>query len=230
MAKARQSTRDAVPRSVQVQLSRLFGETSNEAKATARSSAEWKRTLRHVLSDLERYLDENVSTDEVHRFMLATGLWAARESLKEKEFWPGYAEGVTRFALLLLGDYPDHRKQRLKGKRKGHYNLKRLRTVVYAQTHEQKVKALFAASSIGLPKMSSEPVKLWRRYVAQTQSPTYRQFLQWFRKNHPEDYAASTVRGLTLGSADGPFGLRMCNCLRRPAADQNVRPQWHCSR
>ena len=122
--------------------------------------------------------------------MLATGLWAAEESLKEDDFWPGYTEGITRFALLLLGDYPDHRKQRLKGKRKSHYNLKNLRSIAYVQSHEQKAKTLFAASAFGLPKLSSDPLKYWREYVAQTSSPSYRQFLQWFRKHHPKDYAS----------------------------------------
>src|SRR5712692_10495523 len=190
MAKAHDTALTPVPRSVQVQLARLFGEASNEAKATSRRQTDWKRTLRRVLAELERYLDENVTTDEVHRFMLATGLWAAKESLKEKDFWPGYAEGITRFALILLGDYPDHRKQRLYGKRKNHYGLRRLRTLVYAQTHEQKVKTLLATSTFGLPKLSTKPIKLWREYGAQVHSPSYRQFLQWFRKNHPNDYAA----------------------------------------
>jgi len=122
--------------------------------------------------------------------MLATGLWAARESLKEKDFWPGYAEGITRFALTLLGDYPDHRKQRLHGKRKHHYSLERFRSLIYAQTHEQKVKTLFATSTFGLPKLSTKPMEFWRQYRAQVRSPSYRQFLQWFRKNHPNDYAA----------------------------------------
>ena len=190
MAKARTPSRTPVPRSVQNQLARLFGEASREAKSTSRSPSEWKRTLRHVLADLERYLDENVATDEMHRFMLATGLWAAGESLKDKDFWPGYAEGVTRFALTLLGDYPDHRKQRLHGKRKRHYGLKRFRSLVYGQTHEQKVKTLLATSKFGLPKLSTKPIELWREYAARVHSPSYRQFLQWFRKNYPNDYAA----------------------------------------
>lgn len=190
MAVTRRTVRNPVPRSMQVQLARLFGEVSNEAKATSRSAVEWRRTLRRVLADLERYLDENVTTDEMHRFMLATGLWAAKESLKEKDFWPGYVEGITRFALVLLGDYPDHRKQRLRGKHKSHYSLKRLRSVIYAQTHEQKVKTVFATSTFGLPKLSTKPIELWRHYAARLHSPSYRQFLQWFRKNHPSDYAA----------------------------------------
>ncbi len=175
---------------MQIQMARLFGDASNDAKATSRSAAEWKRVLRRVLTELDRYLDENVTTDEMHRFMLETGLWAAGESLKEDDFWPGYVEGLTRFALTLLGDYPDHRKQRIHGKRKAHYSLQRFRSIVYAQTHEQKVNTLFGTSRFGVPKLSTKPLELWREYRAQARSPSYRQFLQWFRKNYPEDYAA----------------------------------------
>lgn len=190
MAKARTAARTSVPKSVQIQLARLFGEASKDAKATSRSVAEWKQTLRRVLADLEQYLDENVATDEMHRFMLATGLWAAGESLKEKDFWPAYTEGITRFALTLLGDYPDHRGQKIHGKRKQHYSLRQFRSLVYAQTHEQKVKTLLATSTFGLPKLSTKPIELWREYAAQVHAPSYRQFLQWFRKNYPKDYAA----------------------------------------
>ncbi len=186
----RATVRTAVPKSMQNQLARLFGQASKEAKATTRNRGEWRQALRRVLTDLDRYLDENVATDEMHRFMLATGLWAASESLKEEDFWPGYVEGITRFALTLLGDYPDHRNQRLHGKRKTHYSLRRFRSLVYAQTPEQKVKTLFGTSTFGMPKLSTKPIELWREYVAQVHSPSYRQFLQWFRKNYPKDYAA----------------------------------------
>jgi hypothetical protein len=186
----RAARKTAVPKSMQIQLARLFGEASKEAKATTRTPAEWRRALRRVLADLDKYLDENVTTDEMHRFMLATGLWAASEALKEEDFWPGYTEGLTRFALSLLGDYPDHRKQRLHGKRKSHYSLRRFRSVVYSQTPEQKVKTLFGTSSFGVPKLSTNPITLWREYVARVQSPSYRKFLQWYRKHYPQDYAA----------------------------------------
>jgi len=186
----RTSVRSRVPKGMQVQLARLLGESSVEARLSERTPGEWRRALRRVLKELERYLDENVTTDEQHRFLLATGLWAAQESLKEEDFWPGYVEGITRFALLLLGDYPDHRKRRRSGKRAEYYKVNSLRSVVYSQSHEQRVRTLFAASAVGLPKLSAKPRELWRAYMAQTNKPSYREFLQWFRKQYPDDYAA----------------------------------------
>lgn len=173
------------------QLARLFGSASIEAKATERTDAEWKRTLRRVLAELERYLDANVTTDEPHRYMLQTGLWAAAESLKERDFWPGYAEGITRFALLLLGDYPDHRARRLHGKSSRHYDLDRCRSVSFRQSHRQKLETLFVAHRFGLPKLSVDPYALWGDYVVASGSKTTAQsFLNWYRKHHPNDYAA----------------------------------------
>jgi hypothetical protein len=93
---------------MKVQLSRLFGTGSSEAKLERRSDKQWKRTLLNVLQELDRYLAANVETDEVHRLMLHSGLYAAHVSLEEQDFWPGYAEGITRLALILMGDYPDH--------------------------------------------------------------------------------------------------------------------------
>jgi hypothetical protein len=97
---------------MEVQLARLFGAASAEAKMKSRSPAQWKRTLRGVLLELFRYLEANVETDDVHWPMLHSGLAAAYESLKGSDFWPGYVEGITRLALILMGDYPDHRKRK----------------------------------------------------------------------------------------------------------------------
>ena len=107
-----------VPTSWKVQLSRLFGGNSIEAQKDNRTPAEWKKTLNKILDELYKYLEENVHTDEMHTLMLYSCLYAAHEALKEKDFWPGYLEGITRLSLLLMGDYPDHRRRR-GGKKKG---------------------------------------------------------------------------------------------------------------
>lgn len=78
----------------------------------SRSAEQWKRTLLAVLAELDRYLAANVETDDVHLLMLHSGLYAAHESLRHEDFWPGYVEGITRFAVLLMGDYPDHRRRK----------------------------------------------------------------------------------------------------------------------
>jgi len=101
-----------VPRALQVQLGRLFGAASSEASRSSRTPTEWRRTLRRVLHEIDRYLIANVDTDDLHLQMLQSGLFAADEALKEEDFWPGYVEGITRVLLLLLGDYPDHRRRR----------------------------------------------------------------------------------------------------------------------
>ena len=112
-----------VPKGWKVHLSRLFGQNSREAKKDNRTPAEWKRTLKKILDELYQYLEENVHTDEMHELMLYSCLYAAHESLKEKDFWPGYLEGITRLSFLLMGDYPDHRHRRGGKKTKNHYSL-----------------------------------------------------------------------------------------------------------
>ena len=126
----------AVPKAMQVQLARLFGSSSGEARAKARTPAEWKKTLTKVLGELERYLDANIHTDELHFFLLMGCLMAGRESLKEEDFFAGYAEAVTRLALLLMGDYPDHRRRKTGLKKADHYSLARHRSVVFSPGSE----------------------------------------------------------------------------------------------
>ncbi len=65
----------------------------------------------------------NVHSDDIHRLELNAGLYAARMSLETEDFWPGYVEGITRFALTLMGHYPDHHKRKGGRKWEGYYCL-----------------------------------------------------------------------------------------------------------
>jgi hypothetical protein len=180
-----------VPRAMQVQLSRLFRSESKNTTATRRSRAEWRKTLKSVLAEIERYVAENVDTDELHLWMLRSGLAAAYASLEEEDFWPGYTEGITRLALTLLGDYPDHKKQKHRRKQDNHYSLKSYRSAQWVQTPEQRFRTLFAVDNVGYPKVSARPRDVLddfrRRFGFK---PSHADFLDWYRTNFAHDYAA----------------------------------------
>jgi len=183
--------RSKVPRSVKVQLSRLFGDNSREAEKETRTSAEWKRTLKKILDELYQYLDHNVHTDGLHTLMLHSCLYAAHESLKEEDFWPGYLEGIIRLSLILMGDYPDHRRRRGGKKSKEHYELNYTRSVAYTQNINQKLQTMLAASNVGLPGFEHdvrEALRLFRN--ERGYSATYKEFISWFKERYPKDYAA----------------------------------------
>lgn len=176
---------------MRVQLARLFGAESIIATQGSRSLAEWRATLRKVVRELGRYLDANVESDEVHMMMLYSGLAAAEEALKEDDFWLGYVEGITRLALVLMGDYPDHRKRKGGAKRKDHYRLRKLRTIRYYQDELQRVKTLLATSAFGFPKLSMNPRNALGEFrELYGKRGTYIEFFRWYRKTYPEDYAA----------------------------------------
>lgn len=188
---ARKAPTSPVPKSVQVQLARLFGSGSVEATKQVRTASEWKRTLRRVLHELDRYITTNVDTDELHATILASGLFAADESLKAEEFWPGYAEGLTRVILGLLGDYPDHRRRRRGAKSSDHYRLQLCRSLQYAQNSDQRFRTLLAAGAFGLNGLSRRPREVLDEFRSRYGSrPTWVQFLRWYKKNFPEDYTA----------------------------------------
>jgi hypothetical protein len=175
---------------MQVQLARLFGSESPEARIQERTPTQMKRLLKRLLAELDAYLEENVDTDDLHRLMLSSGLFAAHEALNEEEFWPGYIEGLVRFALLLMGDYPDHRRRRGGRKKEDHYQLRRFRSIQYSQTPGQRLYTLFAAGNVSFPGLTKNP----RDAMAEFRdlfgySKTYRQFLRWYRKEYPQDYA-----------------------------------------
>ena len=180
-----------VPRGMQVQLERLFGAKSREAKATTRTAAQWRRTLKKVLHELDRYVAENVDTDDLHHLILLSALAAADDSLKDEDFWPGYVEGITRFALALLGDYPDHRKRKNGRRADDHYYLGRLRSVQWVQNRRQRLSTLLAVGAVGFPELSAKPRDVLnefrRRYGFK---PSQDDFLEWYRKNMSKAYAA----------------------------------------
>ena len=175
---------------MKVQLARLFGSASRDVRRDMNSPKQWRRILQRSLVELDRYLSANVETDAVHLLMLHSGLHAADESLKREDFWPGYVEGITRLALLLMGDYPDHRKRRgdrLHGER---YRLSRLRELHFTQTPAQKLNTLFAAPLVGI-ELKTAPGRALAEFHRQFGSkPGPEKFLAWYRQRHPQDYSA----------------------------------------
>jgi len=179
------------PKAMQIQLSRLFGSGSKHAISQKRTAAQWRKTLKVVLREIERYMVANVDTDEVHLFVLFSGLAAARESLNQEDFWPGYAEGITRLALTLMGDYPDHRRRRPGRKREDHYKLDSTRRAQWVQTPEQRFRTLVEAGSLGYPELSARPLDVFREFRKRFGSkPNRSDFLEWYRANYPQDYVA----------------------------------------
>ena len=180
----------ACPPSMKVQLERLLGASPFLQRFDNASPAEWRLALRRVLRELDRYLSANVETDPAHRLMLHSGLAAAEESLKQEEFWPGYVEGITRLALLLMGDYPDHRRRRPHHRPRGFYQLNRFRDVRFHQTPEQKLKMLFAAPQLGF-ELKTAPSRALAEFRRQFGLKVgLGEFFVWYRRHHPEDYAA----------------------------------------
>lgn len=176
---------------MRIQLARLFGANSREAITIERSSAEWRRTLKLVLRELDVYLAQNIDTDDLHNLMLLSGLAAADESLEEDSFWPGYVEGITRVVLLLLGDYPDHRKRKPGRKKNDHYRLDRFRSSAWIQNPDQRVRTLLAAGTTGFPRLSKKPRDVLSGFrTLQGYGRGYREFLDWYRETYPHDYAA----------------------------------------
>jgi hypothetical protein len=186
----RGKSNNPVPQGMRVQLARLFGSSSAHAEPEFRSNAEWRKTLLKVLGELNSYLLTNVQTDAVHLSMLFSGLYAAHESLNCEEFWPGYAEGITRLALLLMGDYPDHRRRKGGRKEGDHYQLSRSRSLNYTQTYFQKLQTLLIAPALGI-KLNTLPHLALRDFRERFGSkPGYDRFFKWYRREHPEDYSA----------------------------------------
>lgn len=176
---------------MRVQLARLFGQESPAARAESRTPQEWRRTLQKVIDELDRYVEANVDTDDLHGLMIASGLYAASEALKEEEFWPGYAEGITRLALLLLGDYPDQRRRKRGRKPDGFYDLSRFRSVHYHQSPAQKLYTLLAAGRLQGLKLSKDPRDAMSEFRAQAgYQASYKEFFRWYRRRYPADYAA----------------------------------------
>ena len=173
------------------QLQRLFGSNSKIAQASQLTPIEYKKVLAKVLDELEHYLEENVETDKVHYFMLLSGLYAARDALTEDDFYTGYVEGITRFALILMGDSPNHKKRKGGAKKSDHYSLRYHRSLVWLQSPDQKLRTLLTAWQIGMPKLSKDPMLALHEFrEIYGDKPDYRVFFYWYKNNYPADYAA----------------------------------------
>ena len=176
-----------IPPAVRNQLARLFGTSRAEAISTSRSTVQWRRTLQAVLTELDRYRRANVRADQFHEISLCAALSSAREALRTEDFWPGYVEGITRFALLLMGDYLDHHSRKTGKRRSDHYDLSRQRTLLYMQDYRQQKRTLFAAWKVfGLPKSFDEVISEFR--AQHGYAATDADFIQWFKRNYAAAY------------------------------------------
>jgi hypothetical protein len=180
-----------VPRAFQVQFSRLFGESSKIAKAQVLTGRQWRKVLKKLLDEIYHYIEENVTTDELHYMMLCSGLASAFKSLKDDDFfWPGYIEGITRLCLLLLGDYPDHRRRKGGKKTQDHYKLNLHRKLCYAQDADRRVRVFHAATKMGFLGPSHEFNVIMSEFREEKGfKASYRDFMRWYRIRYPEKYS-----------------------------------------
>ncbi len=113
---------------------------------------------------------------------------SASEALNHEEFWPGYCEGITRILLCLLGTYPDHRKRKLNGKKKSHYDLRNDRTLQYSRNREQRLHRL-CWTAPGILDLGSIPTQLLHEFRDEVGSEApVTEFLTWFKQHFAEDY------------------------------------------
>jgi hypothetical protein len=180
-----------VPKALHIQFSRLFGEASKIAKAHELTDPQWRKVLKKLLDEIYHYINENVTTDELHYIMLCSGLASASDSIKNDDFfWPGYIEGITRVCLILLGDYPDHRRRKGGKKTKDHYKLNRHRELYYVQDADRKIRVVSAASRMGFLGNSHEFNTVMGRFRDEKGfKASYRDFIRWYRKRYPEKYS-----------------------------------------
>jgi hypothetical protein len=190
--KGRSSKKEtAVPRAMNLLLGRLFGAESPAARKTNRTDREWRKTVLQLLGELDLYQRANIQTDGLHELQLAAALAAAHESAtNDKDFWPGVVEGLVRYALSLMGDWPNHHK-RTRGRRTAdHYELGRHRSITYRQSTHQRFLTLYRAVDTKALGTSTPMWQLMAPYYSRYgYGPNDLRRLEWFRQQHPEIYS-----------------------------------------
>ena len=184
------SVQSEVPEAFKVMLSRLFGSQSVDARKQTLTDAEWKRILHRIVNELEKYIFQNIDTDELHMYMIWSTLLAAHEALRLSDFWPAYTEATLRMIFLLIGDSPNHKRRKGGRRSDHHYDLKLCRTVRYTQDQDQKLRTLLATGRLGLPKLENDPEVALREFREEFGSrASYKQFFKWYRQKYGKDYA-----------------------------------------
>ena len=179
-----------IPNSMIVMLKKLFGAESIKNDLGILSESQYKNYLSKIIDELFTYLDENVQTDELHKLMLISGLCAAKTSLDKTNYYIGYIEGLIRFSLLLIGEYPEHQNRKGGRKRKNHYKLNLHRSIHYTQNFDQKFRTILSISNTGFPKLSNDPRLTLNRFRDNYGSQaSYKDFVEWYRKEYPIDYS-----------------------------------------
>jgi hypothetical protein len=175
---------------MQVLLSKLFGASSSKAKSQLLDENMYRQYLSEIVDELNMYLTENIQTDEFHRLILLSGLVSAKESLNDENYQVAFIEGITRFSLSLMGDCPDHRSRKGGRKNNDYYKLNLHRSINFVQDHEQKFRTIIAVGNVGFPELSTNPriaLGIFRDQYGSNATP--REFIEWYKKTYPADYA-----------------------------------------
>ncbi|MEW5915526.1 MAG: hypothetical protein AB1762_03940 [Gemmatimonadota bacterium] len=172
-------------------MGRLFGENSSEAAELSRTDAQWRKTILKLLRELDRYQRANIRTDGFHELLLAASLTAAHKAATEDDdIWPGVVEGLVRYALTLMGDWPDHHRRKKGRKAENHYDLGLRRSITYRQDTHQQFLTLYQAvesKSFGVSTPMWQLLSSYYEEFGYTKGERSR--IDWFRKKYPEVYA-----------------------------------------
>jgi hypothetical protein len=173
-----------VPLSLRILLQSMFGQGSKIGKSTDLSDSEFKKVVGKVLTELEKYLSENVHSDPFHQKKIRCAIKSAQLYFKEEYWWPGVFEGIVRLSLLLMGDTPIHENYLMGNKDDNYYSLKLHRSVGWTQNKSQKIRMLHHAQRLGILDK-----KIWQLRKEFQESSENRDFILWFREKYPTEYA-----------------------------------------
>ena len=169
----------------------LLGKRGTHGLAGWEDTTSWRHLCHKLVTQLERYVTENIVTDRSHHIALAHAIQALHGAV-DNSGSDRESELVTRFArlcLLLIGDVPNHWDRRVVN-RPEYYLLSEHRSVHFLQTPAQIALVIWEQylkqRDTVLPEADAS--RLGHAYWRHRKQRSDARFVAIFKQEYPQEY------------------------------------------
>lgn len=173
-------------------LSTLFGKEKNHGIVSAENNTSWAKHICRIFELIEKSINQNiVFSNNYQKSEISHVLSEVKVKISEKKSINSINQdtitGMSKIIFNLIGKMPDNWERKVIN-HPNHWRLDRYRTIYYSQTNRQKANLIMELAkhsdyNFGLPSKQELNHKFYREFKNDEV-----RFIDWFKKNYPENY------------------------------------------
>ena len=172
-----------IPMDVETFLSFVFGNQSIHGLTGHHPRSVWKKYLKKLIIHLEKCIQTNVVTDNIHHEQILYAIDNFKKALASPVGETQIVANLFKLCFLLMGDTPDNYRKKVVN-RPENYMLNKFRSACYTQSPKQKADLIIKKYFGQKPNNedNKEAEKVWLNYLrVYDKQRRHSDFIKWFR-------------------------------------------------